>query len=62
MGDKDIRQKFTPLDLQIADGVGRNSGLTVEEVLISAKLGTKTEQLVEAKRGDRQKQISTKGG
>jgi hypothetical protein len=62
MGDKDIRQKFTPLDLQIADGVGRNSGLTVEEVLISAKLGVKTEQLVEAKRGDGQKQISTKGG
>jgi hypothetical protein len=50
MADKDIRKQFTPLDLRIAEGVGRNYGLTVDEVLISAKLGVKNEQLVEAKR------------
>jgi len=50
MGDKDIREQFTPLDLQVADLVGRNCGLTVEEVLISAKLGVSNEQLIQTKK------------
>lgn len=58
MGNKDIREQFTPLDLRVADWVSQNYGLTVDEVLILAKLGVKPEQLVETKpekRGDKQK-------
>lgn len=55
MGDKDIREQFTPLDLQVAGWVGQNCGLTVEEVLISAKLGVSNEQLIQAKKEEQVK-------
>ena len=50
MSDKDIREQFTPLDLQVADWVSQNSGLTIEEVLLSAKLDVSIEQMIQAKK------------
>lgn len=55
MADKDIRQKLTPLDLRIVEGLGQSCGLTVEEVLISAKLGVSSEQLIQTKKEEQVK-------
>jgi len=57
MGDKNIREQFTPLDLQVADGLARSCGLTVDEVLISAKLGVSNEQLIQTKKEEQVKWV-----